>query len=83
MFILHYDDHGVDKTHELRPGVTLIGRLPTSDLVIADASVSRHHASLRTTDGQVLRAGRGQPLRHVRQRRARRRTRVELTPGAR
>src|SRR6478672_11427641 len=31
MFILHYDDHGVDKAHELRSGVTLIGRLPTTE----------------------------------------------------
>jgi len=54
MFILHYDDHGVDKAHELRSGVTLIGRLPTSDLMIADASVSRRHASLRTTEGQCF-----------------------------
>jgi adenylate cyclase len=54
MFILHYDDHGVDKAHELHPGVTLIGRLPTSDLMIADASVSRRHASLRTTDGKCF-----------------------------
>ena len=54
MFILHYDDHGVEKTHALRSGVTLIGRLPTSDLMIADASVSRHHASLRTTDGKCF-----------------------------
>ena len=50
MFILHYDDHGTDKSHELRPGRTLIGRLPTSDLVIADPSVSRRHASLRTLE---------------------------------
>ena len=54
MFILHYDDHGVDKAHELRLGVTLIGRLPTSDLMIADASVSRRHASLRTTEGKCF-----------------------------
>ena len=54
MFILHYDDHGVDKTHELRPGVTLIGRLPTSDVMIADASVSRRHASWRTTDAKCF-----------------------------
>ena len=36
------------------PGVTLIGRLPTSDLMIADASVSRRHASLRTTEGKCF-----------------------------
>ncbi len=47
MFILHYDDHGIERTHEVRPGATLIGRLSTCDLVISDASVSRRHASLR------------------------------------
>ena len=50
MFILHYDDHGTDRTHELRAGITLVGRLGTCDLVLNDASVSRHHASLRVTD---------------------------------
>jgi adenylate cyclase len=54
MFILHYDDHGTEKTHELRSGVTLIGRLSTCDLVLADASVSRHHASVRALEGKCF-----------------------------
>src|SRR5215472_3285369 len=54
MFILHYDDHGTEKAHELRPGVTLIGRLSTCDLVLADASVSRHHASVRALEGKCF-----------------------------
>lgn len=54
MFILHYDDHGAEKTHELRSGVTLIGRLSTCDLVLADASVSRHHASVRAIEGKCF-----------------------------
>jgi len=54
MFILHYDDHGTERIHELRSGVTVIGRLPTSDLMIADASVSRHHASIRAIDGKCF-----------------------------
>lgn len=52
MFILHYDDHGTDRTHELRSGATLIGRLPTCDLVMSDASVSRRHASVRAVEGR-------------------------------
>ena len=52
MFILRYDDHGTERTHELKPGRTLIGRLATCDLVLGDASVSRNHASIRTVDGR-------------------------------
>jgi adenylate cyclase len=47
MLLLRYDEQGVKKTHELRQGLTLIGRLPSCDLVLLDPSVSRHHASLR------------------------------------
>ncbi|HUL73513.1 MAG TPA: adenylate/guanylate cyclase domain-containing protein [Vicinamibacterales bacterium] len=54
MFLLRYDDHGTERTHEVRTGVTLIGRLATCDLVIADSSVSRNHASLRAIDGRCF-----------------------------
>jgi adenylate cyclase len=52
MLQLRYTELGVEKTHKLKQGVTLIGRLPTSDLVLADPSVSRHHASLRVLDSE-------------------------------
>lgn len=50
MLQLRFIEYGVEKTHKLKQGVTLIGRLPTSDLVLADPSVSRQHASLRLVD---------------------------------
>jgi adenylate cyclase len=52
MLQLHYEEQGVAKTHQLKQGMTLIGRLPTSDLVLLDPSVSRHHASLRVLDAE-------------------------------
>lgn len=50
MLQLRYEELGVAKVHPLRQGLTLIGRLPTSDLVLLDPSVSRQHASLRVID---------------------------------
>ena len=52
MLQLRYTEQGVEKTHKLRQGLTLIGRLPTCDLVLQDPSVSRHHASLRVIDSE-------------------------------
>jgi adenylate cyclase len=59
MLQLRYEEQGAEKTHELKQGVTLIGRLPTCDLVLNDPSVSRHHASLRVigTDCHLQDAG--------------------------
>ena len=54
MLILRYDDHGTEKTHRLKDGLTLAGRLPTCDLVLNDPSVSRHHASLKVADGKCF-----------------------------
>jgi adenylate cyclase len=51
MLVLRYAENGVDKTHSLKSGLTLVGRLPSCDLVLADPSVSRHHASFRLEDG--------------------------------
>jgi adenylate cyclase len=50
MFLLRYTEAGVDKTHLLAPGQTIVGRLPTSGLVLNDINVSRNHASLRVDD---------------------------------
>lgn len=50
MFLLRYTETGVEKTHLLAPGQTIVGRLPTCGLVLTDISVSRNHASLRVDD---------------------------------
>ena len=52
MLQLRYEERGVDKVHPLREGTTLVGRLPTSDLVLLDPSVSRQHAALRVDDSR-------------------------------
>ncbi len=54
MLQLRYTEQGVEKTHTLKQGLTLIGRLPTCDLVLQDPSVSRHHASLRVINSECL-----------------------------
>src|SRR5579862_1060970 len=50
MFLLRYTETGVEKTHVLAAGQTVVGRLPTCGLVLNDISVSRSHASLRVDD---------------------------------
>jgi adenylate cyclase len=54
MFVLGYDENGVAKSHTLTAGRTVIGRLPSSDLVLNDPSVSRLHASFRVGDGRCF-----------------------------
>jgi adenylate cyclase len=54
MFQLRYNEGGLDKVHQLTPGVTIVGRLPACNLVISDISVSRKHAVLRLDDGGRL-----------------------------
>src|SRR5678815_152759 len=54
MLILRYEEQGADRTHRLGEGTTLIGRLPTCDLVLNDPSVSRHHASIKVADGKCF-----------------------------
>src|SRR5262245_64048908 len=49
MLRLKYDEQGISKTFVLKPGLTSVGRLPSSDLVLYDPSVSRHHATFRVT----------------------------------
>lgn len=46
---LRYTD-GVETTHPLTPGVTLIGRHPSCNIVLTDPTVSRHHARIQLTD---------------------------------
>ncbi|MEZ5319777.1 MAG: adenylate/guanylate cyclase domain-containing protein [Vicinamibacterales bacterium] len=41
---------GVERSYDLAPGTFVVGRLSSCDLVIDDATVSRHHARLRVTD---------------------------------
>lgn len=50
MLQLRYEEQGTQKTHQLKQGLTRVGRLPSSDLVLFDPSVSRHHATFRVTD---------------------------------
>ena len=54
MLILRYEEQGAERTHRLHDGTTLIGRLPTCDLVLNDPSVSRHHASIKIADGHAF-----------------------------
>lgn len=54
MLVLHYEEFGTPKSYPLVPGVTLIGRLPSCDLVLGDPSVSRQHARIRATDGRCF-----------------------------
>jgi adenylate cyclase len=52
MLQLRYDEQGTARTHQLKQGMTLVGRLPTCDLVLGDPSVSRHHASFKVIDAE-------------------------------
>jgi adenylate cyclase len=54
MFVLRYDENGASKAHTLAAGRTVVGRLPTSDLVLTDLSVSRVHANLRVEGGHCF-----------------------------
>ena len=54
MLFLHYDDRGTERSHELAPGTCMVGRLPTSGLVLTDPSVSRQHATVRVDNGRVF-----------------------------
>jgi len=55
MLILRYELYKVEKSHRLAEGTSLIGRLPSCDLVLSDPSVSRHHAKVfLTPDGHCL-----------------------------
>jgi len=54
MLLLRYEEQGVPKTFKLVPGTAVVGRLPTSDLVLNDPSVSRRHATLRVEDGRCF-----------------------------
>jgi len=51
MLILRYEENSTEKSHRLKEGTSRIGRLPTSDLVLNDPSVSRHHANVIVADG--------------------------------
>ncbi len=53
MLTLRYQEQGADKTHRLRDGTSVVGRLPTCDLVLNDPSVSRRHATIRVENGQT------------------------------
>jgi len=50
MFLLRYTEAGVNKSHVLAQGQTVVGRLPTCGLVLSDINVSRNHAGLRVDE---------------------------------
>jgi adenylate cyclase len=52
MLTLRYEQQGVEKTHRLKDGTSIVGRLPTCDIVLNDPSVSRQHATLRLDGGR-------------------------------
>lgn len=52
MLQFRYEEQGTTRTHRLKQGMTLVGRLPTCDLVLTDPSVSRHHASFKVLDAE-------------------------------
>jgi adenylate cyclase len=54
MFTLRYIEGGVEKTHSLKEGQTLVGRLPACDLMIAEQTVSRQHAWIRVEGGRCF-----------------------------
>src|SRR6185369_735629 len=54
MLTLRYEDHGVEKTHRLKDGVSIVGRLPICDVVLNDPSVSRQHATVRVEQGRCF-----------------------------
>jgi len=54
MLTLRYEQLGVEKTHRLKAGVSVVGRLPTCDIVLNDPSVSRKHATLRVESGRCF-----------------------------
>ena len=54
MLFLTLVEEGLPRVHYLREGDNVIGRAPTSDLVIASPQVSRQHARLRVAGGKVL-----------------------------
>ena len=54
MLTLRYEDHGVEKTHRLKDGVSIVGRLPICDVVLNDPSVSRQHATVRVEHGRCF-----------------------------
>ena len=50
MLQLRYEEQGIEKTHKLKQGVTLIGRLPTCDLVLNDPERLASPRELRVID---------------------------------
>jgi adenylate cyclase len=54
MLQLRYEQGGVTRTHRLTEGLTVIGRLPTCDLVLKEPSVSRQHARVTRSAASVV-----------------------------
>ena len=54
MFALSFVEAGEPSSHELREGITLIGRASTCDIVINAPTISRQHARIRLEAGRVF-----------------------------
>jgi adenylate cyclase len=54
VFKLTFMDGAMPRAHQLKEGVTVIGRAPTCDLVITAPLMSRHHAQLRVDGKRVF-----------------------------
>jgi adenylate cyclase len=54
MLQLRYEELGVPVTHAIKEGLSTVGRLPSSDLVLNDSSVSRRHAVIRFENGRCF-----------------------------
>jgi len=53
LFVLSYSENGVSKRFDVPAGEAVMGRALSCALVLADASVSRTHASLMVRDGKL------------------------------
>jgi adenylate cyclase len=54
LFTLSFVEAGMPGAHQLREGVTLIGRSASCDLVINAPTISRQHARVRVQSGRVF-----------------------------
>ena len=53
-YVLAFTDGGTARQVALTEGVTVVGRAPTADIVLSDASVSRQHARFTVANGRCL-----------------------------
>ena len=54
MLLLRYEESGHEKTHQLKPGKTVVGRLPTSDLVLSRSERLAPSRDVCVADGRCF-----------------------------